>query len=285
MNTQQAYINGFVKRASEYGYSQEQALGILKEADFSGVMDSLKQGYGKLKNRLTGDWTGYPEPIGPMQPEPKTVPYGVGSRGRYLGENVNLQPYQGSMSAGNTPSGSSQAINLGTNLTGDQPAESPAAALMRGVANNSSLRAGLQGAKNNWQATKPHSIINDIIEARKGNYEPTGNPVMNLIPFPVRVPLRGALAAGAGGYAAGEDILNKAVNRNPRIAAGLQGYADKAQSALESYGEPEWTTGATGAIGGGARIGANVLKGLASIPAGAKGAYNAVKNYNQTNPQ
>ena len=32
MNTQQAYINGFVKRASEYGYSEEQALGILKEA-------------------------------------------------------------------------------------------------------------------------------------------------------------------------------------------------------------------------------------------------------------
>jgi hypothetical protein len=32
MNTQQAYINGFVKRASYYGYSQEQALHILKQA-------------------------------------------------------------------------------------------------------------------------------------------------------------------------------------------------------------------------------------------------------------
>lgn len=32
MTTQQAYINGFVKRANEYGYSEDQALNILKEA-------------------------------------------------------------------------------------------------------------------------------------------------------------------------------------------------------------------------------------------------------------
>ena len=32
MSTQQAYINGFVKRAAQYGYSHNQALGILKQA-------------------------------------------------------------------------------------------------------------------------------------------------------------------------------------------------------------------------------------------------------------
>lgn len=32
MTTQQAYIEGFVKRASEYGYSEDQAVDILKEA-------------------------------------------------------------------------------------------------------------------------------------------------------------------------------------------------------------------------------------------------------------
>jgi len=32
MTTEQAYITGFVKRASEYGYNEAQALYILKEA-------------------------------------------------------------------------------------------------------------------------------------------------------------------------------------------------------------------------------------------------------------
>jgi hypothetical protein len=32
MTTQQAYINGFIKRASEYGYSESQAIEILKQA-------------------------------------------------------------------------------------------------------------------------------------------------------------------------------------------------------------------------------------------------------------
>ena len=32
MNTQQAYIEGFVKRASEYGYSEAEAIEILKQA-------------------------------------------------------------------------------------------------------------------------------------------------------------------------------------------------------------------------------------------------------------
>ena len=32
MPTQQAYIEGFVKRAADYGYSQQEALNILKQA-------------------------------------------------------------------------------------------------------------------------------------------------------------------------------------------------------------------------------------------------------------
>jgi hypothetical protein len=32
MTTEQAYIEGFVKRAADYGYSQEEALNILKQA-------------------------------------------------------------------------------------------------------------------------------------------------------------------------------------------------------------------------------------------------------------
>jgi len=32
MNTQQAYINGFVKRAAEYGYNRQEALEIYKQA-------------------------------------------------------------------------------------------------------------------------------------------------------------------------------------------------------------------------------------------------------------
>lgn len=34
MNTQEAYINGFVKRASEYGYSEDQAVELLKQSGF-----------------------------------------------------------------------------------------------------------------------------------------------------------------------------------------------------------------------------------------------------------
>ena len=41
MTTQQAHINGFVKRASEYGFSEQEALELLKnsaeQAPYSGV--------------------------------------------------------------------------------------------------------------------------------------------------------------------------------------------------------------------------------------------------------
>ena len=47
MDTQQAYINGFVKRAAEYGYSEQEAVSILKKAN---LMDSIKD----IPNRLGG---------------------------------------------------------------------------------------------------------------------------------------------------------------------------------------------------------------------------------------
>ena len=41
MNTQQAYIKGFVKRANEYGFSEQEAVELLKQsaeqAPYSGV--------------------------------------------------------------------------------------------------------------------------------------------------------------------------------------------------------------------------------------------------------
>ena len=41
MNTQQAYINGFVKRASEYGLSQREAIELLKQsADTAPVVNT-----------------------------------------------------------------------------------------------------------------------------------------------------------------------------------------------------------------------------------------------------
>ena len=47
MTTEQAYINGFVKRAAEYGYREEEALNILKKASFGEML-------GKLPKNLPG---------------------------------------------------------------------------------------------------------------------------------------------------------------------------------------------------------------------------------------
>ena len=51
MNTQQqqAYINGFVKRASEYGFSQAEAVDLLKRSDW---YDTLQGGLDKLQNNV-----------------------------------------------------------------------------------------------------------------------------------------------------------------------------------------------------------------------------------------
>ena len=49
MNTEQAYIEGFVKRASEYGYSESEAVEMLKVA--ARGEHALKYLTGKLKDR------------------------------------------------------------------------------------------------------------------------------------------------------------------------------------------------------------------------------------------
>jgi len=49
MNTQQAYINGFVKRANEYGYSDNQAIELLKHA---GLMDTMAAKLAPISDKL-----------------------------------------------------------------------------------------------------------------------------------------------------------------------------------------------------------------------------------------
>jgi hypothetical protein len=41
MNTQQAYIEGFVKRASQYGFSYNEAISLLKQAALTGDQHKL----------------------------------------------------------------------------------------------------------------------------------------------------------------------------------------------------------------------------------------------------
>ena len=63
MNTQQAYINGFVKRAAEYGYSEEDALGLLKKADTQDPMQlSPAAGAAPTKQPYTIPTTKYSRP-------------------------------------------------------------------------------------------------------------------------------------------------------------------------------------------------------------------------------
>ena len=75
MNTQQAYINGFVKRASEYGYSREQALGILKT---SGIGDYLNRAIAPLKDSLQS--AGYNASVDALQ-EGAGLPHHVADYG------------------------------------------------------------------------------------------------------------------------------------------------------------------------------------------------------------
>jgi hypothetical protein len=60
MNTEQAYINGFVKRASEYGVNAYQAIALLKQANGTPVgavqAPSMFSGaLGKIKNIFGGN--------------------------------------------------------------------------------------------------------------------------------------------------------------------------------------------------------------------------------------
>ena len=234
MNTQhQAYIDGFVKRAAEYGFNEDETLYFLKKTAAAlpgqtrpilrGALSPREREYDQAiqqqiaynnqnplnwesskpatemqqQNNLAGQGyhaidatgrgigympqaarepstytqtaqnsTGYDQPIGPTQPEPKPVPYGIGTRGRLFGETANLKPYTASMSSGNSPSNPAQTISTGTNLTGEQPSVSPLSSLASGVAkygpwNGSTLRRPLQlavqGIKNNLN--KPATSI------------------------------------------------------------------------------------------------------------------------------
>ncbi len=42
MNTEQAYINGFFKRAAAYGFSEEEAINLLKEAEKPGLWANIR---------------------------------------------------------------------------------------------------------------------------------------------------------------------------------------------------------------------------------------------------
>ena len=82
MDTQQAYINGFVKRAADYGYSEDQAIELLKSAvdaaspagfDMSATADASKVPapssaapglLGKLRNKFSNMLPGYPTTVG-----------------------------------------------------------------------------------------------------------------------------------------------------------------------------------------------------------------------------
>lgn len=232
MNTQQAYINGFVKRAAEYGYSQQQAETILKQADMQGVLDSMKKGFGNLKNRVMG---GYPEPIGPTQPsDSRGYEQSIGPVRPPASEGYDYpigptQPdnFMGAMSGGGSHVPSNKSINLGTNLTGNQPSMSPPAALMQFEKNLNAKR---------------------------------------------------------------DDIRNNLINNNPRLAAGLQGYADSANDhkvnvAIKAIDRRYGPGAPTGFKEDMRYLGAVPHAVYGSIPAGAKGAYNAVQNYNQANPR
>ena len=43
MNTEHAYIEGFVKRAAEHGFSQQRALELLKEASFGKLLSKIRK--------------------------------------------------------------------------------------------------------------------------------------------------------------------------------------------------------------------------------------------------
>jgi hypothetical protein len=77
MNTQeQAYINGFVKRAAEYGYNEQQAIAIYKQAMGEMPMASkIKppvKPIPKIPNSIKGnanDVANKPTPLKPLAPE------------------------------------------------------------------------------------------------------------------------------------------------------------------------------------------------------------------------
>jgi hypothetical protein len=60
MNTQQAYINGFFKRAAEYGFSEQEATELLKSAAPPAVTSVAAPA---AKPRVPKKTVGTPEPV------------------------------------------------------------------------------------------------------------------------------------------------------------------------------------------------------------------------------
>jgi hypothetical protein len=76
MNTQRAYINGFVKRASEYGYTNEHAIELLKQAvgemPMAGKVKPPVKAPVKVPNSIKGnanDVANMPSPVKPLRPD------------------------------------------------------------------------------------------------------------------------------------------------------------------------------------------------------------------------
>ena len=77
MNTEQAYKNGFVKRAMEYGYTQKEATEILnklaepmpfkKPAPTAPKKPTVKPGEGDLNNAAASKGTYVPPPLKPVK--------------------------------------------------------------------------------------------------------------------------------------------------------------------------------------------------------------------------
>ena len=69
MTTDEAYVEGFVKRASEYGFSAAEAVEILKQAMEMPMAGKVKPPAPKIPNSIKGnanDIANKPRPIVPL---------------------------------------------------------------------------------------------------------------------------------------------------------------------------------------------------------------------------
>lgn len=78
MNTQQAYINGFVKRANEYGLNTSEALHILKQAS----PETLAMSPGALTAAQAGR--------GPVHPVAPAPPVGVSAISPQMAKKLRI---------------------------------------------------------------------------------------------------------------------------------------------------------------------------------------------------
>ena len=97
MNREKAYIEGFVKRASEYGYSDRQAIALLKE---SGV---LGDAWGGLKNLAGNAWEGTKNFVKNNGFQNPSTPEQTAAYNQSAHENYARQMYQGAGKAVTPP--------------------------------------------------------------------------------------------------------------------------------------------------------------------------------------